>query len=78
MKEGTEEKDILEAVHCKGLKKLLKLGDCNIQKCPEYHGGIKSEPIKRRENGIVEVIGHNKYVICKFPQLQPVHTICEV
>lgn len=78
MKEGTEEKDIMEVVHCKGLGKLLKMGDCNIQSCPEFHGGIKKEPIQKRENGVVAVVGYNKYVICQFPQLQQVHTICEV
>ena len=78
MKEGIEEKDIMKTVHCKGFKKLLKLDDCSMTNCPEYFGGIKKEPIIKRENGEKKVIGHNEYVICKFPSLQPIHTVCGV
>ena len=80
MKEGTEEKDIMKAVHCRGFNKLLKIEDCNMTNCPEHFGGIKKEPIFRREDGEKEkkVVGHNEFVICKFPKLLSVHTICEV
>lgn len=78
MKEGTEEKDIMEVVYCRGFKKLLKVTNCTKEKC-EFHLGILEEPIKQRgDDGIVRVIDTIRHVRCGFPRSEKIFSVCEV
>ena len=78
MKEGTEEKDMMAVVQCRGFKKLLAMKDCNKEGC-EFHVGIQEEPIiERGDDGVKREVGVNKFVRCGFPRLMKIVSVCEV
>jgi len=77
MKEGTEEKEVMQVVACRGFKKLLNMKDCTPDKC-EYHAGILKEPIEQSENGVKKIVGYNEYVRCAVPKLMQIQSVCEV
>ena len=74
--EGKEEKEVMKAVYCAGIKKLMKAENCNDE-CLHF-AGIKKEPIKEKVKRVVTVIGYNEFVLCKFPKLEKIHSIFEV
>jgi hypothetical protein len=77
MKEGLEEKDIMEVVFCRGFNKLLAMKDCN--KTCRYFFGIFEEPIMVREKGeALKQVGVEQSVRCGVPRLTKIASVCEV
>lgn len=74
--EGTEEKDLMEVVYCRGFKKLLALKNCNAG-C-RYFLGLNEEPVKQRDGKTEKIIRVHKTVACGYPRIEPVMTVCEV
>ena len=78
MKEGAEEKNVMDVVGCKGFKKFLNMKDCNKEKC-EFHLGIQEEPVYQRgEDRKKTQIGVNRFVRCGFPRLLTIQSVCEL
>ena len=65
--EGKQEKIVTDMVYCAGVQGLLKITSCN-DKC-EHFAGVREEPVKKKDaNGEVEIIGCNKWVLCRYPK----------
>lgn len=77
MVEGTQEKDSGKVIYCMGFKKLLDIKSCSPGRC-KYHQGIRREPIQRSENGATNIIGYNEWILCAYPKLERIMTVCEV
>ncbi len=74
--EDKQEKDVMEVVYCRGFKKLLNLKSCNSS-C-EHYGDILKESIYEGPKGNRKLIGYKRSVVCKFPRIEAILTICEV
>ena len=75
--EGKEEKEVAQMVYCMGINGMLKLDSCG-KDCGHF-GGIKEEPIRKRDNdGNVSVVGCNSWVLCKYPKPEKVLTLMEI
>jgi len=71
--EGKEEKKVHDFLYCAGIRVNVVKGTCD--KC-EFYGGLRKEPIKKiSKGGIMETIGINEYVLCKYPKLEKIHTL---
>ncbi len=77
MKEGTEEKDTIRVVYCRGFKKLLNIKDCNSAQC-RFHLGIQREDINQRDGKEFKVVGVHETVMCGLPRLEKILQVCEV
>lgn len=70
---GTQEKDTIKVIYCKGFKKLLNIKDCTSDKC-KYHLDRKADEIKQDD----KVIATNDKILCGYPKWETVMQICEV
>ena len=78
MKEGLQEEDMLAQVYCPAFKKFLIIQDCNKETC-EFHGSIQKEPIiEIDEAGNRKQVGMKASVVCHFPELRPIQTLCRI
>ena len=77
MKEGTEERDVMAVVYCRGFKKNLNVRDCTKENC-DYHFGTLEEPIKQRDGKGWKIVGMTRYVRCGVPKLERIMQVCEV
>jgi hypothetical protein len=73
--EDKQEKIADEFIYCAGIQGNLKRGHC--EKC-DHFGGIRKEPIKRREGNEEKVIGLNEYILCRYPKLEKIHKIYDL
>lgn len=71
-----DEVDIEKGVPCPGYGKLLILEDC---KACEHFVEMKSEEVKQIESDgkeiVVDVI---ETIICRYPTMREVHTLCRI
>lgn len=73
MVEGTQEKDTIKVIYCKGFRKFLNIESCTKEKC-EYHLDRKAEPFMQGD----KVVAINDRVLCGYPRWETVAQVCEV